>query len=765
MDKIKNRKLAAILFADVVGYTALMQKNEDAASVWLKRFQGDLNEQVELFGGQIVNFYGDGALCTFQSPLDAMRCAIQLQSEFQNEPSVPVRIGIHSGTVVIEGEKVYGNSVNIASRIESMGVPGAILVSKKIRDELRNQPDLLMPSLGSFEFKNVEEPLEVFALANEGFTVPKRDEIVGKLKVPSKRTKRLVVPSIIGIALLVLLGVWQISSRNSSKQRDGGRGHLSEELRQQRLAVMVFENQTMDASLDAFGTMVSDWITRGLMETGEANIISAANVQHQIAKAGISSGPNPEFASTTGVDVMIQGRYYSQEDQLIIHANIVEVASGKVIHALAPIQGTKDQMMDLLNELTQEVLGYWAVKEQKRFLQNPPKYDAYQEWYTGYQLFRDYPETAEKYLIKAFELDSTFFTPLFKLISLYQNTGQDSLEDEVYQFLKAKRSVLNKWESLQLEVMEAVEGGDILKSAQLDEKKYLIDKSDQSANYMAGRRYYWSHYPQKAIDLYNAFDPRFKDPDQTISWREHNLAHFHYQLGNFEEIVRIAEEYDYPRIREYLAAIHLRALIRLDSLVAMKNQLELYKQQGTYNTTGGKAGFDYLLNQICIELILSDKTELVKPYATQYRDLIKHDSTRTDYYEIMGNAAFYLNDYDEAVSWWEKIDLDQENWFEAMILLSNLGIGYAQIGVLDKVHEQTIQIDQVPSTSSFHESGRNYALARIQTHLGMTEEALKSIQQAIEGGNFFRFDLYQGDFMLKPLFGNPVFEELVKPRG
>lgn len=191
-----TRKLAAVLFADIAGFTSLMQKDETLASTLLKRFQNELTEKVSNHNGSIVNFYGDGALCTFQNPLEAMRCAIEVKSNFQSfgklrtgQPKVPVRMGIHSGTVVEEGDKVYGDSVNLASRIESMGIAGAILFSQQVRNELKNQPNSQMQSLGRFEFKNVEEPMEVFALANEGFAVPKADEMEGKLKVTKPKNK------------------------------------------------------------------------------------------------------------------------------------------------------------------------------------------------------------------------------------------------------------------------------------------------------------------------------------------------------------------------------------------------------------------------------------------------------------------------------------------------------------------------------------------------------------------------------------------------
>ena len=211
-EKNKKRQLAAILFADIVGYTALMQKDEQTASTLLRSFQKNIEQLIPENNGQIINFYGDGALCIFNNPLEAVRCAVQLQNIFSEKPKVPVRLGLHMGTVVFENEKIYGDSVNIASRIESMGIPGAVLFSKKIRDEIKNQPDIKIKSLGNFSFKNVEEEMEVFALANEGFVIPKREEIKGKLKDASgsffqKIWKKKIPQILIAYILLAWLGL------------------------------------------------------------------------------------------------------------------------------------------------------------------------------------------------------------------------------------------------------------------------------------------------------------------------------------------------------------------------------------------------------------------------------------------------------------------------------------------------------------------------------------------------------------------------------
>lgn len=95
-----QRQLAAILFADIQGSTALMQRNEKEASGFLRRFEKAMRETVPSHNGRIANFYGDGALCLFNATLDAMHCSMKLHSIFQLDPPVPVRIGIHSGTIV-----------------------------------------------------------------------------------------------------------------------------------------------------------------------------------------------------------------------------------------------------------------------------------------------------------------------------------------------------------------------------------------------------------------------------------------------------------------------------------------------------------------------------------------------------------------------------------------------------------------------------------------------------------------------------------------
>jgi TolB-like protein/Tfp pilus assembly protein PilF len=181
------RQLAAIMFSDMSGYTALMQQNEQLAKVKHRRLKEVLEASVSVHKGKILQYYGDGALSIFNSAIDGVNSAIEIQRALQQEPKVDLRIGIHTGDISIENEAIYGDGVNLASRIESLAVPGSVFISEKVFDEIRNQENLKAREMGYFEFKYVTRPVRIFALDNIGLVVPTRDALKGKTKQPTNR--------------------------------------------------------------------------------------------------------------------------------------------------------------------------------------------------------------------------------------------------------------------------------------------------------------------------------------------------------------------------------------------------------------------------------------------------------------------------------------------------------------------------------------------------------------------------------------------------
>src|SRR5919108_913210 len=183
-----TRRLSAIMFTDMVGYTALMQEDEARARRDRDRQRTVLDRHIQRHGGRILQFYGDGALSVFDSAIEAVASAVNIQRELRQEPRVPLRVGIHTGDVAYDDDGVFGDGVNVAARIQSLGTSGSVLVSEKVYDEIKNQRHLGAVSLGEFNLKNVQRPLEVFAIVAEGLTLPQPEALPG----PGRTTHRSV---------------------------------------------------------------------------------------------------------------------------------------------------------------------------------------------------------------------------------------------------------------------------------------------------------------------------------------------------------------------------------------------------------------------------------------------------------------------------------------------------------------------------------------------------------------------------------------------
>src|SRR6476659_2049829 len=199
----QTRQLAAIMFTDIVGYTALMGHDEKKAFELLIKNRQIQKPIIEKYNGRWIKELGDGVMASFNTASDAVNAAMKIQEACNTADNFQLKIGIHLGEVVFENDDVYGDGVNIASRIETLGVGSSVLMSKSIRDQVKNNNEFQISSLGSFEFKNVREPVEVFAISNPGFVVPKRAAMQGKLKnTKGINLKRIVMFTLASVVLI-----------------------------------------------------------------------------------------------------------------------------------------------------------------------------------------------------------------------------------------------------------------------------------------------------------------------------------------------------------------------------------------------------------------------------------------------------------------------------------------------------------------------------------------------------------------------------------
>ena len=165
------RRLAAVLAADVVGYSRLMQRDESGTLSALANWRRSILEPIILeWGGRVVKLMGDGVLVEFGSAVNAVQCALAVQDRTaqanEAEPDCPIvlRIGINLGDVIVEGDDLYGDGVNVAARLQAIADPGGICVSGKVRDEMEGKLAAPFEDLGEQELKNMNQPVRVFAV-------------------------------------------------------------------------------------------------------------------------------------------------------------------------------------------------------------------------------------------------------------------------------------------------------------------------------------------------------------------------------------------------------------------------------------------------------------------------------------------------------------------------------------------------------------------------------------------------------------------------
>src|SRR5215467_7900780 len=175
-----SRRLAAILAADIAGYSSLMGADEEATVAELKAHQVVVLPMINEYGGRIIDTAGDGILAEFGSVLSAVKCAIAIQktmaernASVDSSRRMQFRIGINQGDVVFDDARIYGDGVNIASRLESIAEPGGICISRKVYEDITGKMQLAFIDLGEQQLKNIAQPVRVYRISGEQLAVPR----------------------------------------------------------------------------------------------------------------------------------------------------------------------------------------------------------------------------------------------------------------------------------------------------------------------------------------------------------------------------------------------------------------------------------------------------------------------------------------------------------------------------------------------------------------------------------------------------------------
>ena len=443
----EKRKLATVLFADIEGYTSLMQTDEKQAMLYLAHFKELIDQIVPLHEGEIIQYYGDAVLLTYESGQDGVECGMALQKAFI-EKKIPVRIGMHLGDVLFKSNNVFGDGVNIASRIESMGTAGSILISKAIRNQLSNKSEFLVSSLGSFNFKNVQEPMEVFALANEGLVVPTRKEVKTKGKL-AKQKRPGWQPIVVIVLLLtsILMTGYYFLSGNSP-------GNATDDDMEIKNSIAVFPFDVKGSPDIAYlGEGIVDLISTQLDEIPKLNSIDPNRIFSQLGnERNISRKPEKaaELATDYGATKFILGSIVQVGEKLQFSATKYD-ASGKEINRQSVSADNMETLSTTINNLIKEIVAD-ELKEANYELASlgaltSNNLESLKLYLEGEQAYRnvDYRKARDLFE-QATELDSTFGLAWMRLYNADSWIGWNSNEHTLQKWTEYKHTMPDKWQ-------------------------------------------------------------------------------------------------------------------------------------------------------------------------------------------------------------------------------------------------------------------------------------------------------------------------------
>jgi adenylate cyclase len=403
-----NRKLAAIMFTDIVGYTSLMQKDEKKGLLTIERHRSVMEHFTQKYHGEILHYYGDGSLGIFPSAAEAVECAVEVQKEFAGEPAVPLRIGIHLGDVVQQGKAVFGDGVNVASRIQALGIAGSILITDAIYHLITNQSEVVTVPLGKFSLRNVDYPVPVYALKGDCLSVPTREHLLNSSSTPVKKSKwsTALIVAVITVLAGFATGMFFF----------GGNSRI--EIRDKSIAVLPFDNLSNDPQQDYFSEGMTDDIINHLVK------ISALKV-----KSGISTGQYKNsdkslaaIGSELGVSYILEGSVRKADNKIRVVAKLIDAANDLNIwtdtfdREITEIFGIQSEIAIEIAKVLEATL----TSEERRYIRDMPHRAGAPEHLSAYDLelrargiWRNWNDEGDlraaiRMLDRAIELDSTY---------------------------------------------------------------------------------------------------------------------------------------------------------------------------------------------------------------------------------------------------------------------------------------------------------------------------------------------------------------------
>jgi len=392
----QTHRHAAIMFTDIVGYTALMGLDEDKAFEVLKKNQDIHKKLILQFNGTLIKEMGDGMLISFDLASEAVRCAIEIQKA-SKEQDIPLKIGIHEGEMVFADADVLGDSVNIASRLQENAEKGCIHISSSVYKNVRNKADINTRYVEERTFKNVAEPVKVYQVLGDG------EEQIPVAKNPKRSSRKYLYIISLGIVTVIAaIMMWNYLPENSTS--------AAIEI-EKSIAVMPFDNESTDEENEYFVNGMMAAIRNNLSSIRDLRIIGK-NSTEKYRETSLSS---KEIGNELSVNYLLHATVQKLGNQVNIHTQLIDAENDDQIWQDSYLRDISDikEVFNIQGEIAQaisdELKAVITPEEMVRIASiptdNSEAYDLYLQatWYSNADV-----ERSIILLEKVIELDPEF---------------------------------------------------------------------------------------------------------------------------------------------------------------------------------------------------------------------------------------------------------------------------------------------------------------------------------------------------------------------
>jgi TolB-like protein/class 3 adenylate cyclase/TPR repeat protein len=610
-----KRKLAAILSADVEGYSRLMDDDEEATVRTLTSYRSAITDLVQQYRGRVVDSPGDNILADFTSVVDAVNCAVEIQrdlaernAELPDNRKMQFRIGVNLGDVIDEDGRIYGDGVNIAARVESMAEAGSICISGRAFDQVANKLGLGYENLGEHQVKNISTPIRVYRVQSYPDAAAHRVITAKRAFGRTWRNVLLVTVSVLVVGAAV--AVWHFYFRPPALEVASVEKMAYPLPDKPSIAVLPFTNMSDDSKQEYFADGITEDLITDLSQMSGLFVIARNSTFVYKGKPVRIR----QVAEELGVRYVLEGSVRKAGEQVRINTQLIDATTGNHLWAKR-YDGKLDNIFALQDKITQKIVAALAVKlsvgeQEKVSRKETDNIEAYDAFLKGWEHYRRWtPEDFRKaipYFERAIELDSQYGRAYAAIASVYTEGYQrawdwshvlgvsaEAMPGLAGEYLKEAlnyptplaHQVASKWYIILLFPEEAIAEA---------ERAIALDSND-AVGYtaMAGALIY-SGKPEEAVDFVNKamrLDPHnITNYLYTLGLAHFGMEKFQKAVSFFERAFKLNPEIGLVQ-RAYIAAayVHLgqeeKAMAELDKpeIKEVRALYDLYvKYEGAY---------------------------------------------------------------------------------------------------------------------------------------------------------------------------------------